>query len=247
MQHNVMFLGLSRVRSKGADDINHAFLSSYIASHVSTTSIFMKKTAMHWLPATVLIIASSAAHAQQAPLPTASAAHTASWATLVNKDANLYRIDDKLYRSEQLTAEDAKTITNLGIKSVINLRYFSRNKNRTALLSPDLTLLNRPPLTWDIRPKQIAEILYVIEQQQQKGPVLVHCYHGADRTGLISGMYRIIVQGWSIDAAKTEMQQGPYGYHSVWKNIDKLFTEHTVQQVRQHLNSLRNQTVQAQQ
>ena len=196
---------------------------------------------MRWLPATVLLIASSIACAQQAPLTAASSAHAANWAILVNKDANLYRIDDKFYRSEQLTVEDTKTITDLGIKSIINLRYFNRNTNRSALLNPDLILLNRPLLVWDIRPRQIAETLYLIEQQQPQGPVLVHCYRGADRTGLIAGMYRIIFQGWSIDAAKTEMQQGPYGYHSVWKNIDKLFTEHTVQEVQQHLNRLRQQ------
>ena len=29
------------------------------------------------------------------------------WATPVKQDANLYRLDDKLYRSEQLTRSDA--------------------------------------------------------------------------------------------------------------------------------------------
>ena len=39
-------------------------------------------------------------------------------------------------------------------------------------------------------------------------------------------------------ATVAEMQKGPYGYHSVWKNIERLFTENTVQQVRMHLNTL---------
>ena len=49
------------------------------------------------------------------------------WATLVKHDANLYRIDDKLYRSEQPVAEDGEAIVKLGIQSVINLRFFDRN------------------------------------------------------------------------------------------------------------------------
>lgn len=160
------------------------------------------------------------------------------WATLVKHDANLYRIDDKLYRSEQPVAEDGEAIVKLGIQSVINLRFFDRNDD-DHLKAYGLTLLNRPLLSWSIKPKEIAEILYLIEKQQQNGAVLIHCYHGADRTGLIAGMYRIIYQGWSVEEAKAEMQHGPYGYHSIWKNIAKLFTEEKVKQVKTHLEALR--------
>ena len=31
------------------------------------------------------------------------------------------------------------------------------------------------------------------------------------------------------------MLNGPYGYHSVWKNLEALFTESTVKEVRKHL------------
>lgn len=165
----------------------------------------------------------------------------APWATVVNQQANLYRIDDKLYRSEQLSAADAGLLPDLGIKSVINLRFFDRNDNETNLAGRGLNLLNRPLLTWRITPEQIADTLYLIEQNQQHGAVLIHCYHGADRTGLISAMYRIIYQGWSIEDAKTEMQQGPYGFHSIWKNIGKLFTEENVAEIRSRLDSLRAQ------
>lgn len=160
------------------------------------------------------------------------------WATPIKHDANLYRIDDKLYRSEQPVAEDGEAIVKLGIQSVINLRFFDRNDD-DHLKAHGLTLLNRPLLSWSIKPKEIAEILYLIEKQQQNGAVLIHCYHGADRTGLIAGMYRIIYQGWSVEEAKAEMQHGPYGYHSIWKNIANLFTEEKVKQVKMHLEALR--------
>ena len=160
------------------------------------------------------------------------------WATPVKHDANLYRIDDKLYRSEQPVAEDSEAIVKLGIQSVINLGFFDRNDD-DYLKAYGLTLLNRPLLSWSIKPKEIAEILYLIEKQQQNGAVLIHCYHGADRTGLIAGMYRIIYQGWPVEEAKAEMQHGPYGYHSIWKNIANLFTEEKVKQVKMHLEALR--------
>ena len=132
------------------------------------------------------------------------AVQSARWATPVKHNANLYRIDDKLYRSEQPVAEDGEAIVKLGIQSVINLRFFDRNDD-DHLKAYGLTLLNRPLLSWSIKPKEIAEILYLIEKQQQNGAVLIHCYHGADRTGLIAGMYRIIYQGWTAEEAKAEM------------------------------------------
>ena len=165
--------------------------------------------------------------------------NTRLWAVSVKQDANLYRIDDKLYRSEQPVPEDGETISQQGIKSVVNLRFFDRNDD-DYLEQYGINIINRPLLSWNVKPKDIAEILYLVEKQQQNGAVLIHCYHGADRTGLIAGMYRILYQGWQIEEAKAEMQHGPYGYHSIWKNIANLFTEAKVQEVKNHLERLRS-------
>ena len=161
------------------------------------------------------------------------------WATLVKQDANLYRLDDKLYRSEQLTRSDAAAVQSLGIKSVINLRFFDRNDDRQAFGKTPLTLVNTPLLTWSITPQEVARVLWQIEQHQQNGAVLVHCYHGADRTGLISAMYRVVYQNWELSEAKREMMQGPYGFHSVWKNIEGFFTEKNINEIKQELAKLR--------
>jgi protein tyrosine/serine phosphatase len=50
-----------------------------------------------------------------------------------------------------------------------------------------------------------------------EGPVLVHCHHGADRTGCIVAVYRMIVNDWTREAAIEEFRNGGYGYH------DKMF------------------------
>ena len=42
------------------------------------------------------------------------------------------------------------------------------------------------------KPAQIADVLPTIRERQKEGAVLVHCYHGADRTGLVVAMYRVI-------------------------------------------------------
>ncbi|WP_225748598.1 tyrosine-protein phosphatase [Eikenella sp. Marseille-P7795] len=199
-----------------------------------------------WISSLIVLLALAAcaqapAQAQTQTQAPAASTGQAAWAEPVHKEANLYRVDSKLYRSEQPVAEDAEKLQSLGIKSVVNLRYFNRSADRKVLADQGIELFNRPLLTWRISPRQVAETLYLIEQRQAAGPVLVHCYHGADRTGLIAGMYRIIYQGWSVEHAKNEMRHGPYGFHSIWRNIEDLFTEEKVGEVRAHLQQLRAQ------
>ena len=161
------------------------------------------------------------------------------WAVPVKAEANLYRVDDKLYRSEQPVRDDAALIKKLGIKTVINLRYFDRRGDEKALAGSGIALFNQPLLTWRIRPKDIAATLYLIERQQQYGAVLVHCYHGADRTGLMVAMYRIVYQHWPVAEAKREMLQGPYGYHSIWVHLERLFSAEDIAQIRERLSQFR--------
>ncbi|PJG85519.1 tyrosine-protein phosphatase [Conservatibacter flavescens] len=165
--------------------------------------------------------------------------NTVHWSEVIDYEANLYRIDDKLYRSEQLLPDHYALLKQNDIKTLINLRFFDRNDDRQAFGQYPLTLINTPLLTWHITPKEVAEVLWQIEQQQKQGAVLIHCYHGADRTGLISAMYRVIYQGWSLPKAKLEMTQGPYGFHSIWKNIEGFFTEENVAEIQAHLAELR--------
>ncbi len=193
-----------------------------------------------WISGLVLLLALGGCANTPAQAQTA-AAEQAAWAEPVHKESNLYRVDDKLYRGEQPVAEDAVRLQSLGIKSVVNLRYFNRSEDRKVLADQGIALFNRPLLTWRITPRQVAETLYLIERQQAAGPVLIHCYHGADRTGLIAGMYRIVYQGWTVEQAKNEMRHGPYGFHRIWRNIEDLFTEQNVQEVRAHLQQLRAQ------
>lgn len=171
--------------------------------------------------------------------PSAPIIHPPHWADVIKADANLYKVDDKLYRSEQLMSDDVTAIDAQNIKTIINLRYFDRDDDHQLFDGKGMTLINQPLLTWRVRPAEIARVLYAIEREQDKGAVLVHCYHGADRTGIVVAMYRVIYQHWSIDEARQEMQQGNFGYHSVWKNLDRLLSDVGVLQVKNELERLR--------
>ncbi|MBN6065744.1 dual specificity protein phosphatase family protein [Aggregatibacter actinomycetemcomitans] len=174
--------------------------------------------------------------------PAEPPANTEHWATLISEQENLYRIDENFYRSEQLDRQAEPLLDKLNIKTIVNLRFFDRNNDKQAFGHKNIKLINTPLLTWAINTKEIADILWQIHQHQKDGPVLVHCYHGADRTGLVVAMYRVVYQNWDLNEAKREMQLAPYGYHTVWKNIDNFFTKENVAEIKMELEKLAQET-----
>jgi protein tyrosine/serine phosphatase len=129
---------------------------------------------------------------------------------------NLHKINDELYRSAQPTREGMKNLDKLGIKTVINLRAFHSDSdeiNGTTLLNESLNVK-----TWHIEDEDVIRVLRTI-QKKENGPFLIHCLHGADRSGVMSALYRIVVQGWTKEDALKEMVDGGYGFHPVWTNI----------------------------
>lgn len=155
------------------------------------------------------------------------------WATPVNTDMNLYEIDEGFYRSEQPTQNDLEQIRSLEIKTIISLRGFHSDEN--VITDPDITLIRVPIHTWNITDKDVIAALDAIQEARLQGPVLLHCLHGADRTGLISAMYRIIYQGWSKEDALAELQHGGYGFHSIWQNIPTYLEDVQIPVIEQQL------------
>ena len=152
------------------------------------------------------------------PSPAAAATRPAQWAEPIALDGvpNLHRITPTLYRSEQPSALGMKNLEQLGIRTVINLRVF--NNDDDEVKGTSLRTERTKILTWRIGDKHVIEVMSLLKQAEN-GPFLIHCQHGADRTGLMTAMYRILEQGWSREDALRELTDGGYGYHSMWTNI----------------------------
>jgi protein tyrosine/serine phosphatase len=142
---------------------------------------------------------------------------------------NLHKIHAGLYRSAQPTKEGMKNLDKMGVKTIINLRAFhsdAGNVKGTALLNDELNIK-----TWHIEDEDVIHVLRIIGKKEN-GPFLIHCQHGADRTGVMSAMYRIVVQGWSKDEAIREMTEGGYGFHPVWENVITYVKNADVEKIR---------------
>lgn len=71
--------------------------------------------------------------------------------------------------------------------------------------------------------KRVIEFLHLLDAFKDVN-IFVHCLHGADRTGYMIGMYRYIIDRWSIDKIFNEMNR--FGFHNMpyiwWKGIFKM-------------------------
>jgi protein tyrosine/serine phosphatase len=149
---------------------------------------------------------------------TAPAARPGHWAEPVALEGvpNLHRITPLLYRSEQPTALGMRNLEKLGIRTVINLRAF--NDDEDEVRGTGLRTERTKILTWRVDDRHVIEVMRML-RKTENGPFLIHCQHGADRTGLMSAMYRMLEQDWSAADALEELVDGGYGYHSMWRNI----------------------------
>lgn len=122
----------------------------------------------------------------------------------------------RFYRSAQLSPETlAEYIQQYGIRTVINLRGENDERDwyrheAEAVQAHGATLVNfRMSAKRQLTVQQSWELVNIM--RAAKGPILVHCQGGADRTGLASVMYLQQIAG--VDEETAELQLSPlYGH-----------------------------------
>ena len=139
------------------------------------------------------------------------------WANKVTNTSltNLYKVDEGIFRCEQPDQKSFKELENLGIKSVLNLR----NKHSDSLFLQD-SPLNCFKVNMEAKDIADDEIILALKAlKDAPKPIVVHCKHGADRTGVVIAMYRIVFQDWTKEKAIGELKYGGFGFHEAFANI----------------------------
>jgi len=129
---------------------------------------------------------------------------------------NFAKVSDVLYRGEQPSKEGFAELKKMGVKTIVNLRSF--NSDRGELKGLGLQYAHIYCKAWNPEDEDVVKFLKII-QNKDNHPVFVHCQHGADRTGMMVAIYRMMEQGWSVDESRTEVEN--FGFHKIWKDIQK--------------------------
>jgi len=127
---------------------------------------------------------------------------------------NFHRVSDSLYRGGQPKNGGMKKLSELGVKTIINLRGES-DETRTegkAAKSLGIEFFNIP-MSSAGRPsdEQVLRIFDIIEARQN-APTFIHCRRGSDRTGVIIALFRIKHDGWTAEAAIKEANRYGMGF-----------------------------------
>lgn len=130
---------------------------------------------------------------------------------------NLFRVDGGLYRGAQPEVEGYGGLRSLGVRTVVNLRS-GDDAECAACARNGLEYVNIPCHAFNAEQEKAVAFLRVAADPARR-PVFVHCKHGADRTGMMVALYRVVVQGWSKEEAIREMKEGGYGFHRIWWNL----------------------------
>lgn len=147
---------------------------------------------------------------------------------------NCYRVSKDVYRSGQPDETGFRLLQTIGVKSVLNLREYHRDVRKAA--GTKLQLLHYPVAAGEVTTEDLEKILLMLRRAPK--PVLVHCWHGSDRTGIVIAAYRIVEQNVSVEEAEAEFADEKFGHHEFWYgNLRRLLRETDWAAFKQRINT----------
>lgn len=156
-----------------------------------------------------------------------------SWSVKIENSnlENLWKLNDTLFRSEQPERIDFVYLNSIGFKSVLNLR--SNHSDKELIENLDIVEYHIEMDAEKFSDNEIIAALKVIQVSPK--PILVHCRHGSDRTGVVIAMYRIVYQNWTKEQALLELQNGGYGFHAIYTNIPEYLKTVNVEKIKKQV------------
>lgn len=210
-----------RILSAAEEDLEEGF--RFYESQ-SSDNLNMKLIAV--ISITALVLFNSAYGAETSPTHRPEA-----WAKPMQMKGvpKLHKVSDTVYRSAQPSAEGMKNLKAVGIETIVNLRSF--HSDRDEIGGTGLAYEHIDMKAWHPEEEEAVRFLRIVTDPK-RSPVLVHCQHGADRTGTMCALYRIAVQGWTKEEAIREMTQGGFGFHEIWKNLPNWFENLDIEAIK---------------
>jgi len=147
----------------------------------------------------------------QAAIP-GGTGHTMARRLTAQGVANLAEVTPNLYRGAQPERGGLESLKEMGVDTIIDLRLTGADKEGKDARKLGMDFVALP---WHcLFPKDDATakfLKYLLDHPEKK--IFVHCRYGDDRTGMMIAAYRMAVEGWTADEARSEMNA--FGFHKV--------------------------------
>ncbi len=118
-------------------------------------------------------------------------------------------ISPGIYRSGAIPEDVFPFLSQYGIRTIINFddRKTIAGREERALGYFGIQTYRFPWSTLEIPPVQVIEDTLAILKEEKFRPVLMHCRSGKTGAGLMTALYRMELEGWSVDDAYAEMKE----------------------------------------
>jgi|ERR1700680_839 len=118
---------------------------------------------------------------------------------------NFHQVDDHVFRGGQPSGHGFKSLSLIGVKTVIDLRSDAERHDEESLVKTAGMHYIHVPLNGFTAPtdQQIVILLSLLDDSSA-WPLFIHCRRGADRTGTVIACYRMAHDHWANEKALTE-------------------------------------------
>lgn len=127
---------------------------------------------------------------------------------------NFGKVSDFYYRGAQPKDDEYGKLAGLGVKTVIDLRDDPKAYARSSAEQAGLKYINLPMSDKSYPSADAADKFLSLINDKANWPVYVHCAGGRHRTGAMTAVFRMNVQGWDINHAYEEMKD--YDFYTRW-------------------------------
>jgi len=127
---------------------------------------------------------------------------------------NFGQVTDFYYRGGQPRGEDYSHLAAIGVKTIIDLRDDPKDYAKELAEHAGMKYVNLPLSDKDYPPPDAASKFLSLVNDKENWPVYVHCAGGRHRTGAMTAVFRMTVQGWDADRAYEEMKD--YDFYKRW-------------------------------
>jgi len=143
-----------------------------------------------------------------AKAPTALSEDDAVFRELKKTAFNFRQVTPDIYRCGLVSKEAAPLLKKLGIKTVLSFdNNLKRVKAEEEFLTPQgIKMVSIPWSGWDQPDEATIEKALALIESPEARPILVHCKHGQERTGVVIACWRIAHEGWTAEKAYQEMK-----------------------------------------
>ena len=119
---------------------------------------------------------------------------------------NFGQVTEFYYRGAQPKGDEYNQLASIGVKTIIDLRDDPKDYARELTEHAGMKYVNFPLSDKDYPPPDAAEKFLSLVNDKENWPVYVHCAGGRHRTGAMTAIFRMTVQGWDANRAYEEMK-----------------------------------------